>query len=107
MNSNKFEIKYGDKGGMGRLIQMKNNLSPQKEIAEHFGVTQERVRQWIWEFFGIKYDPRLDRRRIVLREMLNYAINNSFEEFSNKYKGKKYYHSALLEIKKQKIYDTK
>jgi len=107
MNSKKFETKYGDKGGLGRLIQMKNNLSPQKEIAEHFGVTQERVRQWIWEFFGVKYDPRYERRKTVLREMLNYAINHSFEEFCEEHKDKKYYHSALLEIKKQKIYDVK
>jgi len=63
MNLKQFEKKYSKVGGMNKLIEMRALLMPLKNIAETFGVSRERVRQWMLEFFGEKYDPRPDRRK--------------------------------------------
>lgn len=64
MNVREFNKKYREKGGISKLIEMQSMLIPQKTIAKHFGVSQERIRQWTVEFFGYKYDPRQQRREI-------------------------------------------
>jgi len=62
MNIKEFDKKYTSKGGIEKLANMRALLMPLKSIGSHFGVSRERVRQWMIEFFGEKYDVRPHRR---------------------------------------------
>ena len=66
MSKESFEIKYKDKGGLIKLREMMNDNETLSDIGRHFGVTRDRVRQWVHEYFQIKYDPRYARRQIVV-----------------------------------------
>lgn len=63
MTRDTFEKMYSEKGGLIQLRLMMDSLYTLKRIAEHFGVSRERVRQWTKEMFGVKYDPREARRK--------------------------------------------
>ena len=64
MNRHEFEIVYGSRGGFDQIDIMIKRLCTLQQIAEHFGVSRERVRQWSVEIFGKKYDPRTMRRKM-------------------------------------------
>lgn len=100
MNIKDFNRKYELYGGIKQLIKMRNSFVPQKTIAIHFGVSQERVRQWMLEIFGSAYDPRPDRRKIAIRKMVKYYYNNDKHLFDRKFKGSAFYKEALKVIYK-------
>lgn len=99
MNIETFEKKYGHYGGIKQLVRMRNSFMPQKKIALHFKVSQERVRQWMLEMFGSAYDPRPDRRKIAIRKMTMFYYNNGSVQFHKKYSNTAFYKQALKVIK--------
>jgi|GEM_PF-3736299 len=102
MNIKDFEKKYSDKGGINKLTQHRALMEPQAYIAEYFGVSKERVRQWMKEFFGSAYDKRKDRQNVIMDSMIDFAKKNGLGDFETAYKGSPYYDLALKEIKKLK-----
>jgi hypothetical protein len=95
MNTKEFNGKYRNKGGMNMLARMRADLSPQKVISHHFGVSQEAVRKWMLEFFGEKYDPRLQRREISIERMVQFYKDTSMESFKRAYRGSAYYQRVI------------
>lgn len=106
MTVQKFEEKYGDKGGINKLTELRSLLFTQKYIANHFGVTKERARQWILEFFGEPYNPIADRRDAIMLNMVDFAKNNTKRQFDLAFRGTQYYREVLSICIEQKIYDT-
>mgnify|MGYP000907637425 CR=1 FL=1 len=104
-----FNKNYKDSGGLMKLIEMRALLYSQEYIATHFGVTKERVRQWMWLFFGEKYDPRVQRKNIVIKAMVDFARTHPIKDFYAAFRGKErsYYQAALQECYKKKIYRKK
>lgn len=62
MTIEEFTKKYKDQGGFNTLLKMRTELETLLSISNHFGVSRERTRQWMKEFFG-NYDPRYERRK--------------------------------------------
>ncbi len=75
MDIKQFDKKYSNKGGIRELMHMRAELMPLRVIASRFEVSRERVRQWMIEMFGEKYDPRADRRK-----KKEEAIESGFKE---------------------------
>ena len=101
MNKELFNEKFHDKGGLGQLIIMKENLCTLKKIAEHFGVTRERVRQWMVDLFGDKYDPRYSRRQKkidLINRILNQPDINGKDSIFLNHIFKSYLNNTLKEI---------
>lgn len=95
MTVKEFNDKYkADYGGIVQLTEMRALMLPLEQIATYFGVTKERVRQWMEEFFGLPYDPRPLRRREIVSSMVDFARNNTLDEFSRAYSGTDYYGEA-------------
>ena len=82
MNISQFNEKYKDKGGFATLSEFKNNLETLLNIAKHFGVSKERAKQWMVEFYGENYDPRKERRESSIQVMLDFAKDHTEEEFN-------------------------
>ena len=82
-----FETRYGRFGGMKKLTEMRSLYYTKKYIADHFEVSQERVRQWMLIFFGVPYEPQPERREAVCANMVEFAQNNSFEDFRRAFRG--------------------
>lgn len=107
MTVKEFNKTYGRKQGILMLTQMRSMAITQDNIAKHFGVTKERVRQWMLEFFGSEYDPRQERKERMMNSMVCFAKFNSAEDFKEAYSSSEYYKEVLEECSKQKIYVTK
>lgn len=90
-----FNKEYKKKGGMIMLNEMRALKNTQDSIANHFGVTKERVRQWLLEFFGKEYDPRYDRRNAIIESMIDFSEHRTKEEFEMAFKSSEYYQMAL------------
>lgn len=97
-----FNKEYKKKGGMMMLNEMRALKQTQDTIANHFGVTKERVRQWLLEFFGKEYDPRYDRRNAIIESMVDFSEHRTAEEFHEAFKNSEYYEMAL----KNTTYDS-
>jgi len=106
MTVKEFDEKYGLKGGITKLTELRSLFYTQEYIAAHFSVTRERVRQWMLEFFGSAYDPRPDRREMIIASMVDFAKTNPKEEFDFAFKGTEYYKEVLEKCKQERIYDT-
>lgn len=107
MNTSKFESKYKEKGGLQKLTELRSLFFSQKYIANHFGVTFARVRQWMIIFFGREYDPREDRREAIVSSMVEFARHNGYPDFKFVYKGTPYYKEVLDLCRAQNIYEKK
>jgi len=107
MQVKKFEEKYGTKGGIQKLTELRSLFFTQDYIAKQFGVSKERVRQWMLEFFGSRYDPRPDREEAVIANMIEFARNNPLEEFNSAFRGTEYYKKVLAECNNLEIYGIK
>ena len=87
MTIKEFNKKYNQLGGIKQLSNMKANFDTLKEISEYFGVSKERVRQWMIELFGEKYDTRYDRRdkriEIVQQLIKKIGIENVKKMYPN------------------------
>lgn len=105
MTVKEFNTTYGRKQGILMLTQMRSSSNTQDMIANHFGVSKERVRQWMIEFFGSEYDPRQDRKERMMNSMLDFARKNALEDFKEAYTGSEYFQEVLEECKNNKIYD--
>lgn len=91
-----FDAKYGDRGGFIVLKEFKDNLASLKEIALHFKVSRERVRQWMVELFGEEYDPREARRNKVVQQMVDSIVSIGLEGTKKKYPSKGHYIKLAL-----------
>lgn len=107
MTVKEFNETYGKKQGLLMLTQMRSLSNTQDMIANHFGVSKERVRQWMLEFFGSEYDPRQERRDRMMNSMIDFARNHEIEDFKEAYNGSEYYNEVLKECNNQKIYVQK
>ena len=102
----RFNDKYKDKvDGIMTLTEMRALMYPIEHIASYFGCSRQAVKQWMVKFFGVKYDPRPDRRESVVKGMIDFAKFNSREDFKEAYKGTEYYKKALEEAIVQGIYE--
>lgn len=81
-----FEENHSKQGGVKKLSEMKEDNATLESISKHFGVSKTRVRQWMDEIFGQKYDPRKTRRDKKVE-----AISNMIKKFGVK-KTKEIYH---------------
>lgn len=104
MTVKEFEDKYKEKGGMQKLTELRSLFYNQKYIATHFGVSRERVRQWMVEFFGSAYDPRMDRKEMIINSMVEFAHNNPKKDFDAAFRGTEYYKEALEKCNKENLY---
>lgn len=101
MEVKEFNKLYGGrKQGMIMLTQMRATSQTQDVIANHFGVTKERIRQWMVEFFGSEYDPRIDRKIRMMASMEDFARIHTENEFVEAYNGSEYFKEVLKECKK-------
>lgn len=112
MNVKGFEKKYGDKGGMKRLTELRSLMYTQSYIAKEFGVSREAVRLWFVKFFGKEYDAREDRKNAIVENMVDFARHNVFHDFKSSFHQGEYYKQALdrcyqLEIYIEKDYEKK
>ena len=105
MTVKEFEVKYGDKGGIQKLSELRSLFANQGYIASHFGVSRERVRQWMLEFFGNSYDPRMDRKEVLVAGMVEFAKNNPKKDFRIAFSNTEYYREALEMCINKKIYE--
>lgn len=104
MTIEKFQNIYIKKGGIAKLTELRSLFYTQKYIAKHFRVSGERVRQWMLEFFGSKYDPRPDRKEAIILNMIDFARHNNKKDFDFAFRGTEYYREVLEKCKEQKIY---
>ena len=106
MNKEDFEEKFKDKGGLEILKEFMENSFTLDFIGDHFGVTKERVAQWIKEIFGEKYDPRETRKEYRITAMVEFGKTVPEEKFKEAYYyTDKYYHDlALSELYVRGIY---
>lgn len=97
-----FNNKYIENGGIKQLSDMRENLKSLKEISEHFSVSIERVRQWMVDFFGEKYDPRYERRKKTIRAIEKLINKHGIERTKDLYPGinKSYLQSAINSVGK-------
>lgn len=102
-----FNEKYGKKGGIAKLTESRALMLTQDAIAKHYGVSKERIRQWMEKFFGGIYDPRAPRRIAFVDCMIEFAKANSEEEFHEAYKTHEYYQLALERALREGIYSPK
>lgn len=105
MNVENFNSKYGEKGGIKKFTELRSLFFSTKYIAEHFGVSKERVKQWMLEFFGSVYDVRDEIDEAIKNGMIEFAKNNNYKEFRRAFRNTPYYKEVLEELKKKKIYD--
>lgn len=102
MNKDEFDKKYKDKGGIYELTKMRASLATLKQIADKFGVSRERIRQWMFELFGDKYDPRNSRKEDLIVHIIECIKGFGVTETSRRYKSGKYIEEALERIKNEK-----
>lgn len=106
MNVKDFNDKYkAEHGGIMMLTEMRALLFPLDNIGSYFGVSKERVRQWMEEFFVTPYDPRPGRREAIIGSMLDFARKNPTEEFTKAYTGTEYYSEAYDRAVELEIYE--
>ena len=75
-----FDEKYKKQGGIDQLSSMRENLNTLKEISKHFEISIERVRQWMIDFFGEKYDPRKERKEKTIRAIRSLIKKHGIEK---------------------------
>ena len=102
MNIKDFESKYVEKGGIKKLAEFRSLFFGLDYIAKHYGVSKERVRQWMKYFFGSVYDPREDRKDAIVASMIDFANNHTPEEFRFAFKGTVYYDEAMKLLNNEK-----
>lgn len=108
MNIDRFNEKYIDKGGVAKLAEMRAEMRPQGYIARHFGVSRERVKQWIKDMFGTDHDMRKARREKTIREMIEFARNHTKKEVWQQFKSNtpSYRREAIRRCVEAHIYDS-
>lgn len=96
-----FEKRYTSQGGIKQLSTMREECETLDSIAMHFGVSKERVRQWMTELFLEKYDPRYERRKRRIEAIESLIKKNGIEKTKELYPGinKHYLKSAIKNIK--------
>lgn len=82
-----FNKKYEEQGGIKQLSNMRENFETLKKIAEQFDVSVERVRQWMINFFGEKYDPRYKRREKTIKTVRDLIDKHGLEKTQELYPG--------------------
>lgn len=102
MTIEEFNDKYNEQGGIKILSDMRSALSTQKAISLHFGVSVERVRQWMIEFFGEIYDPREERKLMRVKSIENSIRKNGIEKTKLLYPeiNRVYLKTAISNLKK-------
>ncbi len=97
MTIEKFNELYGEKGGIGKLTEMRDSLSTLVSISVHFGVSRERIRQWMIQLFGEAYDPRKKRRENKIEAIKELIKTHGVERTKQLYSGiNKYYLKEAL-----------
>src|SRR3990167_1387811 len=99
MTISDFNREYKKQGGLVMLTEFRAGAMSESFIAEHYGVSKERVSQWFKEFFKEDYDPRPTRRQRIVEAMLAFASKSTEEEFKEAFKpsNKDYFVYALSE----------
>lgn len=94
---NKFNERHAKKGGVNKLVEMIENCSRRAEIAKHFGVSEDRIRQWC-------VDMGLERpnyhRCMTVKEMIETVDSDGMEEVERRFKASRWYEEGLEAIRK-------
>lgn len=85
MTRDEFDVKYKDKGGFARLVDMMNDNLTQRFIARHFGISRSAVALWSEQMLNRSYDPRKTRKEKIIDVMLKFAEKHSFQDFKEAY----------------------
>ena len=73
MDIDLFDKKYSEKGGINMLRNMVQNSLTLMEIANQFGVSKERAKQWAKYLSGGKYlslENRKEKRLRIIRKIV-------------------------------------
>jgi hypothetical protein len=100
MKISDFEEKYGAKGGMNKLVLLRQLGFSKNYIARHFGVTSNAVYQWQWIFFSGQKDLSIPSD-VVSANMIDFAKQNELKEFRFAFKGHDLYLEILKKVKKE------
>ena len=100
MTIERFNALYGNKGGIKQLTKMRDDCETLLNISTHFGVSKERVRQWMEEIFNSPYDPRAKRREIRVEAIKKLIQLHGVEKTKQLYSGinKSYLAEAIKNI---------
>jgi len=99
MNTENFNKIYEEKGGFELLEKMVHSSATQKTIANYFGVSGQRVKQWVNEMFGINYDPRKFRKMKKINDMKTLIEEIGIESVKRMYSNRYYVKKAEEELK--------
>ena len=97
---NNFKDKYKNKGGIKVLSMMRENCETLASIAYHFGVSKERICQWMEELFDEKYDPRKRRREAKIAMIMKLIKKLGIEDVKKMHFNKNYLKKAIKNLKK-------
>lgn len=98
MNIVNFDYKYKDKGGFRIIKEMMASNMTKKSIALHFGVSTPRVKQWIEDLTGERYDPRRKRRAARIEESKKILKEIGLEKAKKIYRNHYYLKLAAKEL---------
>lgn len=96
LNRNTFDNKYGYKGGVNKMVDMINNCARRGDIAKHFGVSNDRVRQWCNEM-GLPH-PNY-HRCMTIKEMLEVYERGGRELVDAQFADNRWYDDGLQAIR--------
>lgn len=95
MTTDSFNERYGKEGGVNMLVEMIESCCRRSEIATHFGVSNDRVRQWCDEL-GL---PRPNHHRCrIHKEMIEVHKRYGMDAVTEQFKSSKWYESGLRAI---------
>ena len=107
MTIDKFNFKYGAKGGFQQLYRMVvDEKQSQNQVANHFGVTREGVRVWMRDLFNgvnVREERRVKRVEVMIDFMKEHSEYESGQAF--KFENEEYYTEALFLAYKMGIYN--
>jgi predicted transcriptional regulator len=108
MTIDKFNYRYKEKGGFGKLHEMVVDLNcSQKDISKYFGASKTSVKFWIVDLFG-GIDTRHERRDRRINNILEFMKTHNEYESSQafKHENSEYYTEALFLAYKEGIYSN-
>ena len=100
-----FNAKYKEMGGYMQLNEMVNNAEPLSVIAIYFGVTKERVRQWIHELLGGETNLRAIRKERKIQNIVEFLQKHGKKEARKSFSGStmRYFQEALHRYELQSL----
>ncbi len=106
MTKKRFNELHRHQGGVKQLQKMIKCLDSLEKIGDHFDMSKTCVQHWCKILFGKNYDPRKERKKLIIEAMIEFAEKYSEELFEQTFKDKSkyYYYIVLSECYSKGIY---